>query len=581
MNSSLARRTSVAILAMAWHITAVHAQSTVQWAAVGGTSQTDALLGSALGPAGEIYLVGAFGYTDYPNLAETVLFKYDSKGQLTATQAAHGDGINDVAVDSKGSYFLTGNVWDPDMLGTGRSFDFYLARYGMDGTLLWERTAGTLNDSVRSGGKEGQSGNKIALDTAGNVYVAGRSFGPAVFGDTTFPASPGGPLLCKYTPDGALLWAKRGEGKGLIFDGRQDGGGDASGIVLDADGNIVINGTMTKGPAVFDGIVIDIFGAYDYGAFAAKYNPAGQILWAKAIPLGAVGVDRQGNTLISGPTSHGQANFDGTSISLTDPSGYTAFVAKFDPAGELLWAKAAPSGGLIADRQGNIYTGSAKLDPAGEIVWARIIPGASLSVVALNDRDEPVFTGTIKGTVNLDENVVRGDGDSYDDYVVCKASVNGKFKWAFALTTGNLEPGLSQGNISGMQQVLCDRDGNVVIEGRVNCPWSFAPQTFVCDGVGKFEDFPISVQAGGVNDFFLARIGDPAPATVALKGVKTTSGLALSWPASFSGFVVETANALPATNWSAVLGAPSIVGDQNVITVGIGSRPQFFRLRKL
>src|SRR5687767_6587356 len=68
--------------------------------------------------------------------------------------------------------------------------------------------------------------------------------------------------------------------------------------------------------------------------------------------------------------------------------------------------------------------------------------------------------------------------------------------------------------------------------------------------------------------------------TVELKIAKTASGLALSWSASFNGFVLESASPMPAANWSTVTDAPSIVGGQNVVTVEIGSSPRFFRLRK-
>lgn len=202
----------VVTAALLTEITSTRAQPIVEWATVAGTSQTDSLNGMALGPAGELYLAGSFGYTDRPNPTEAVLFKYDSSGQQIAVQAWRGELIFDVAVHPEGNYYLTGRVYDPDVLGVGRIHDFYLAKYASDGTLLWERTAGTASPS-RSYQADGQPGYKIALDAAGNIYVAGRSTGPAVFNGVAFPATLGGPLLCKFAPDGVLLWAKRAEGK--------------------------------------------------------------------------------------------------------------------------------------------------------------------------------------------------------------------------------------------------------------------------------------------------------------------------------------------------------------------------------
>ena len=57
--------------------------------------------------------------------------------------------------------------------------------------------------------------------------------------------------------------------------------------------------------------------------------------------------------------------------------------------------------------------------------------------------------------------------------------------------------------------------------------------------------------------------------------------LRLAWPAAFSGFVLETKDALgPAASWLPAGPAPVVIGDQNVVTVDIAGQAQFFRLRK-
>jgi hypothetical protein len=82
---------------------------------------------------------------------------------------------------------------------------------------------------------------RIAIDQGGNIVVAGGSYGAAAFDQVTFPPSVGGPLLCKYTPDGVLLWAKRVEVQGStsLFSGR------ALDLAVDSAGNIITTGYLS------------------------------------------------------------------------------------------------------------------------------------------------------------------------------------------------------------------------------------------------------------------------------------------------------------------------------------------------
>ena len=58
--------------------------------------------------------------------------------------------------------------------------------------------------------------------------------------------------------------------------------------------------------------------------------------------------------------------------------------------------------------------------------------------------------------------------------------------------------------------------------------------------------------------------------------------LALSWPASATGYQLENAST-PGTGavWEKVNSAPIVVGNDEVVTVAIEAGSQFFRLRKL
>ena len=84
-------------------------------------------------------------------------------------------------------------------------------------------------------------------------------------------------------------------------------------------------------------------------------------------------------------------------------------------------------------------------------------------------------------------------------------------------------------------------------------------------------------EPGGGGDAFLVKLSlRDARVQISSSG----QNVSLSWPAELTGFVLESSAALSAANWSAVPNAPSVVGEQNVVTVEVGSSPKFFRLKK-
>jgi hypothetical protein len=66
-----------------------------------------------------------------------------------------------VAVDNQGNVVAAG-----DTQNTGTDFDFTVAKFDRDGTLLWQRT---LNATANSN----DSARAVAVDNQGNVVAAG------------------------------------------------------------------------------------------------------------------------------------------------------------------------------------------------------------------------------------------------------------------------------------------------------------------------------------------------------------------------------------------------------------------------
>lgn len=488
---------------------------TVEWAVAVGSPYGDGFWDMAVAPTGEILVAGVFdGVMDSAYSPRTVMLKFDPQGNQVGSQAGRGEVIQGVAVDSKGNYVVTGYILQPDALGVGDRNHFYLAKYSPQGNLLWERTGGL---AIYEQGVKYNEGRSVAIDASDNIHVVGSSYGNATYDQVTFPAGPGGPLVCKYAPDGTLLWAKRVENT----TGKSENGGWGRYLALDSAGNVITTGYLNRGTANFGGITVTVA---DYSqAYIAKYGRDGQIEWVVLTHgYGGVAVDKQGNTYFTGNVFGG----------------------------------------------GPVECG--KLSPAGEMLWQKTLTGAAYAnKLILDSHGEPVVAAGFEGTVRLGDLVVENGNiegqSSYMNLLIFKLDSAGQFRWAL--------PG-GHGMSIEAWGLAAGPGGRLYAAGRLSCGGA----TYC--GPGMLGEVPLSpVSVGGDTDVWLASLPLPSPANVELKMTRTASGVALSWPRSASGFVLERTDSIPGGNWTEVAAAPGVEGDQNVLAVEIGPGSHFFRLR--
>ncbi len=339
----------------------------VVWAKRGGGSNNDYGYGIGVDGAGNCYITGTiysaatFGsFTLTPSGPNDIVFaKYDVAGNVVWAKRAGGTGGEigfAIAVDGTGNSYITGGFGGLTVLGNNvfnnpKTYsDLFIIKVDQIGDIIWAKQGGgTQAESV--------SGYAITLDGNNNVLVTGRFINTANFSGITLTSTVNSldSFILKYDSSGNIIWAKKATTNGEGF-----------GIAADAAGNSYVTGYFVGQSALGS---ITLTGAGSGDIFVAKYDPLGNIVWANnaggtgSDRAHAIAVDNAGNCYISGYFI-GSANFGSTTIK--GDRFDDAFIAKYDPAGSLVWAKQAggfeyndSSYGVAVDGNGNSFsTGS-------------------------------------------------------------------------------------------------------------------------------------------------------------------------------------------------------------------------------
>jgi gliding motility-associated-like protein len=243
-----------------------------------------------------------------------------------------------------------------------------------------------------SGG--GMDGWPCAVDPAGNVFAAGITFNnnPVAFGTVSVPNIGVGiyqSIIVKYDPNGTVQWAN----------GTTNGDSYLMGITTDKNGNSFMFGTINSPSLQIGAITLTNPISPKSQYFIAKYDPSGNVLWAVnagnapgtvsvttisyVMGTGGIATDANGNVYITTSFKVPSVTIGTYTLTNADPSGSTqdVLIAKYDPSGNLVWAKSAggtgddQAFGITATDAGDVYI-------AGEFQSPSIAFGPSVITTA-------------------------------------------------------------------------------------------------------------------------------------------------------------------------------------------------------
>ena len=315
-------------------------------------------------------------------------------------------------------------------------------------------------------------------------------------------------------------------GLGFAFALGSTGIDSGNAVATDAAGNVLVAGSFRSASLDLDPgpgeCVLANAGGSD--GYAAKYDPAGNLLWGVQVRGTGIGsvidvdVDGAGNFMIAGLFAGSvEIGVPGwPPVTLTNAGSNEGFLAKLDPQGNALWARtfgtaANPrlSSGITVDAAGNVYaTGSegnrlfvAKYNAAGATVWTQVVSGGTGKIlpsgsisgalgedVAIDANSNVYVAGAYRGKIDFNPDPIKNNfltsaGRNLNlDAFVLKLNASGAYVWAGSMGGSDAD---------NAREVAVDGTGNVHVFG------TFGSNT---------------------NDF------DPGPGTLNLRGFGSESG---------------------------------------------------------
>jgi uncharacterized protein (TIGR03437 family) len=301
-----------------------------------------------------LMLCSTYGFGQVPTPAASLTYSTYLRDNFTPTS---------IATDAAGNIYLAGSAVVDS--GANQTIGLVVKLNPQANAYLYVRYfGGSAQDRI----------NALAVDSTGNVYIAGYTTSPdfPVYGGGSFAAASTGPegqrsFVAKLDPNGNPLFSDLLGGSSLS---------SAQAVAITAAGNILVSGDIVSG--TFPSTP----GAYSFNGsnhpFLLELNPAGTAIVFSAVGIGgsALALDSAGNIYMAGttssldyPTTAGayQPSFPIVNGCIGGPcmmviQGTNQYVTKVDStASHLIFSTALSgtgntiNGGLAIDLAGNVY----------------------------------------------------------------------------------------------------------------------------------------------------------------------------------------------------------------------------------
>lgn len=360
----------------------------------------DAPIAIGVDRSGNVYVTGSSLGTALPDY-DYATVKYDSAGQEQWVRRYGGAG-NDSAlamiVDASGNVYVTGGVYDPDT-----DYDFVTIKYSAAGEQQWV--------AIFNGpGNGADAGKTIAVDGAGNVYVAGYT--TAATGDLDY-------ATIKYDSSGNQFWV-------AYYNVSPNSNDNPAALAVDDSGNVYVTGGST-GQAVTPHFATVKYSSDGMQQWVAEYTGPGNYDDAKAIAI-----DKAGSAYVTGSSMGANGYFDYATIKY-DSFGQQGWVQRYNGTGDnddfavALRLDSATNVIVTGQSYGpkNLDFATVKYDSEGQQQWtARFDAG-------FDDFANSVATDGA-GNVYVTGGSVSPDPDFNYNYTTIKYDPAGAMQWTVA-----------------------------------------------------------------------------------------------------------------------------------------------------
>jgi uncharacterized protein (TIGR03437 family) len=529
-----------------------------------GGSSDDGANAMTIDATGAVYLAGVTFSTNYPLLNplqstlrgpfDACVTKLNTAGNALVYSTYLGgsdrEGISGIAVDEAGAAYVTGGTSSADFplvnalqsnLGGGpHPADVFVTRINPAGSAIVYSTF--------LGGSQSDNSAGIAVDAAGNVYVAGTTR------STNFPlanalqpnfAGISDTFIVKINPAGSAL----------VYSTYLGGSGDEAGfrIAVDQNGAAYVTGTTnsTNFPTA-NAFQSNSGGNLD--VFVAKLNPSGNA-FVYSTYLGGIGGDVGLSVATDGA---GNAYVGGTAFSPNFPLARSlqsalrgpsdAFITKLNDSGRIAWSTLlGGSGGAVEE---NVY--EVVVDAVGNVYAAGITISSDFPVTPGAAQNS--LKGAIDGfIVKLGADVATVSAASFSGATLAAESIVAAFGAGLATTTSAATTIPLPTQLAGTQVSIKDSAGAerlaplfFVAPNQANCliPAGTAQGTAavtISTGDGSISTGIIQIAAVAPGLFAANANGQGVPAAgflrFAANGTQTAEGPVFRFDAATNRFV--------------------------------------------